>query len=279
MAPDPCREASLAGALTPLAAGPLISIAQGMLQVDIAPDAGGRIAQIRFDGVEQLVGPEDGDPAMIAWGSYPMAPWAGRVRDGRFDFEGRRYRVPLNLGNHAVHGIAFGLSWRVEAQSSRHVELTLQLPEDRHWPFGGALRQHLEAGERSLRMEMSATAGKHSMPVVIGWHPWFRKPDRVAFSPSLMYPTDADGISTSPPVAPSRGPWDHCFLNRKPVHLHRGGQVLRLTSDCSHWVVYDQTPHATCIEPQSGPPDAFNLDPVALAPGEALGAWFLIEWL
>ena len=33
--------------------------------------AGGRIAQIRYQGVEQLVGPDDGFPAAIAWG-WPL---------------------------------------------------------------------------------------------------------------------------------------------------------------------------------------------------------------
>ena len=54
---------------------------------------------------------------------------------------------------------------------------------------------------------------------------------------------------------------------------------MRLTSDCRHWVVYDEPAHATCVEPQSGPPDAFNLEPLVLAPGETLQRWFLMEWL
>jgi len=37
--------------------------------------------------------------------------------------------------------------------------------------------------------------------------------------------------------------------------------------------------HATCIEPQSGPPDAFNLEPATLAAGSSIEAWFLLEWL
>ena len=32
-----------------------------------------------------------------------------------------------------------------------------------------------------------------------------------------------------------------------------------MSSSCDHWVVYDEPEHAVCIEPQSGPPDAFNL--------------------
>jgi aldose 1-epimerase len=63
------------------------------------------------------------------------------------------------------------------------------------------------------------------------------------------------------------------------VILHRCGQALSLTSSCDHWVVFDERAHATCVEPQSGPPDAFNLDPAArLAPGESVEGWFELQW-
>ncbi len=68
-----------------------------------------------------------------------------------------------------------------------------------------------------------------------------------------MYPRDGEGIATLPCVDPTTGPWDDCFI-ADSITLIRGGQRLRLRSDHDHWVVYDGTPHATCVEPQSGPP-------------------------
>ena len=122
-------------------------------------------------------------------------------------------------------------------------------------------------------------AGERAMPVALGWHPWFRKPERMEFSPSAHYPRDDEGMATLPPAPPPTGPWDDCFVNTSPVILHLEGRRVRLTSDCRHWVVYDEPAHATCVEPQSGPPDAFNLEPLVLAPGETLQRWFLMEWL
>jgi aldose 1-epimerase len=267
------------GALQPLAPGSLIRLASGSLVVDVAPAAGGRVAQIAYAGHEWLVGHDERHAAMIAWGSYPMLPWAGRIRHGRFAFDGRRYELPLNLGEHAIHGVGFALPWRVETQSRRGVLLSLQLPEDARWPFGGTAVQHIEAREQSLRMELSVTAGAQAMPVAIGWHPWFRKPDRIEFEPHAQYPRDGEGIAVHPLVQPTAGPWDDCFLNDRPVQLQRAGQRLRLTSDCTRWVVYDELAHATCVEPQTGPSDAFNLEPVRIAAGETMRAWFLLEWL
>jgi aldose 1-epimerase len=266
-------------AQSPLAPGPLLRIAHGALAVDIAPLAGGRIAQIFVDHAAWLIGYDQANEAMISWGSYPMLPWAGRIRHGRFQFRGHRYQLPPNLGDHAIHGVAFALPWEVAEQSATHVTLSLSLPEDERWPFGGKAHQRIEVSENQLRMTLTLTAGEHSMPASIGWHPWFQKPNQLDFEPSSFYPRDAEGIATLPLAEPPSGPWDDCFINNKPVLIHRHGQCVRLTSDCSHWVVYDETSHATCVEPQSGPPDAFNLAPEHyLAPGSSISAWFLLEW-
>ncbi|MDG2538581.1 aldose epimerase [Dyella jiangningensis] len=267
-------------ALTPMAPGPLLGLANGALEVVLAPAAGGRVAQIRYGGLDWLVNHDEQTQAMIAWGSYPMLPWAGRVRGGRFPWHGEARALPANLGGHAIHGVGFALPWQVGAHSPDRAELTLELPRDERWPFGGQARQRIEVGERELRMELTLTADASDMPAVIGWHPWFRKPDRLEFEPGRCYPRDADGIAHLPLVEPPPSPWDDCFINDRPVILHRGGRRIRLTSNCSHWVVYDETSHATCVEPQTGPPDAFNLGlATPLARGATLSAWFRIEWI
>jgi aldose 1-epimerase len=216
---------------------------------------------------------------MIAWGCYPMLPWAGRIRHGRFRFDGSEHQLPLNMPPHAIHGVAFAMPWRVDAHSPMHAELSLALPVNAQWPFGGMASQRIEVIGRQLRMRLTLNAGERAMPATIGWHPWFRKPDRLVFEPSQVYPRDGEGMATLPLADPMPGPWDDCFLNDQPVHLYRHGQRLTLTSDCTHWVVYDETAHATCIEPQSGPPDAFNLDAAQrVAPGASISRWFVLEW-
>lgn len=77
---------------------------------------------------------------------------------------------------------------------------------------------------------------------------------------------------------PPAGPWDDCFTNTETVSLEYEGYQLRLSSDCTHWVVYNQADEAACFEPQSGPPDAFNIEPSVLAPGDVLHRWFRMEW-
>ena len=268
------------GPTDPLAPGPLLTLAGDGLEVEIAPVAGGRIARIRCDGIEQLVGHGDHDSvAAISWGSYPMVPWCGRIRDGRFVFDGQAYELPRNLGGHAIHGVGYLLPWRVSEHSARHAVLELALPDDARWPFGGEARQKIALEGRRLTLELSVTAGARAMPVTLGWHPWFRKPERLEFRPEAMYPRDAGNITLSPPGGLRPGPWDDCFVNRVPVVVHRGGQRIVLDSACSDWVVYDEPAFATCVEPQTAPPDGFNLSPdCRLEPGQTRTAMYTMEW-
>lgn len=271
--PSPLHDAT-----APLPPGPLLQLADAGIEVDVAPRAGGRIAQIRVDGVAQLIGAGEVGQSCIAWGCYPMLPWVGRIRHGRFAFAGRDWQLPLNLQAHAIHGVGFALPWQVDEVTPVSAALSLALPQDEHWPFGGSARQKIELEERCLRLTLAVQAGAQAMPAELGWHPWFRKPDALDFHPQAMYPRDDEGIAQLPLVAPSAGPWDDCFLHRGDIWLRRGTQQLRLQSGCEHWVVYDGTAHATCVEPQTGPPDAFTLAPRVLAPGQSLQATFQLSW-
>jgi len=54
--------------------------------------------------------------------------------------------------------------------------------------------------------------------------------------------------------------------------------TVTVRSGCDHVVVYDQPTDATCVEPQSGPPDAFNLQPHIVATGSHLVRTMVISW-
>ncbi|WP_171953082.1 aldose epimerase [Stenotrophomonas hibiscicola] len=265
-------------ALAPLPAGELHWLRCGELEVALAAGAGGRVAHLRYRGVEWLADPQEGGAAAIAWGCYPMVPWAGRIRHGTFCFDGRPHRLPLNFDGHAIHGLGFSRPWQIDGLDAAAARLSLALPRDGYWPFGGTAMLDLQLEAHALQMRLSVQAGEQAMPAVLGWHPWFRKPDGLLFTPRAMYPRDGEGIATLPCVAPTTGPWDDCFIADSDITLIREGQHLRLRSDHDHWVVYDGTPHATCVEPQSGPPDGFTLAPHRLEPGQRLALTFDLAW-
>lgn len=260
-----------------------LRLATERITVEVDPAAGGRLTQLWVDGSPVLVGYEDvpaelctsdGSPAAIAWGAYPMVPWAGRIRHGRFTFRGREHSLPINDGDHAIHGVGFTSSWSVPFAQPDRVRLELDLPADDRWPFGGHVAQTVSVTNDGVLLRMQVTAGEQAFPLSFGWHPWFRKPDRFDFHPARMYRRDAEGITVDDLVDVPPGPWDDCFTNVLPVGLSIDGVSLQLTSSCTHWVVFDELPHATCVEPQTAPPDAFTIAPRVLAPGESDQAWF-----
>ena len=77
----------------------------------ILPEQGGRVGSLVIGGHELLVTGHE-DP--MRWGSYPMAPFAGRIRDGRFSFRGRRPPAARwAMPPHAIHGVVYDRPWRI----------------------------------------------------------------------------------------------------------------------------------------------------------------------
>ena len=185
-------------ALAPLPAGELHWLRCGELEVALAAGAGGRVAHLRYQGVEWLVDAQAGGAAAIAWGCYPMVPWAGRIRHGTFRFDGRPHRLPLNFDGHAIHGLGFSRPWQIDRLDAAAARLALALPHDGYWPFGGIAMLDLQLQAHTVQMRLSVQAGEQAMPAVLGWHPWFRKPDRLLFTPRAMYPRDGKVLPRCP---------------------------------------------------------------------------------
>jgi aldose 1-epimerase len=253
----------------------------GAAQLEIRPEDGGRIRSLTIDGVQLLV-TEGYGPVM--WGSYPMAPWAGRIRDGRFHFRGQDVQLERNDPPNALHGTVFDRAWRVDGPASLSIDL------GPGWPFAGRLRQAFELQPESLTVRLRLDA-IDAMPAVLGWHPWFRRrletgpgswsePADLLLPARTMYVRDADGITTSTTTAPTDRPWDDCFtdLTGAPRLTWPGILELEIESSCDHWVVYDQLEHAICVEPQTGPPDFTTIRPVAIEAGETLEATMTWRW-
>jgi galactose mutarotase-like enzyme len=175
------------------------------------------------------------------------------------------------MAPHAIHGVVFDRPWDVAAGDTIRVRL------GEPWPFGGTVTQRFALEADALRVTLELAADE-PMPAWMGWHPWFRRRiDRdgevaLLFEPGAMYERDAEGIPSGRLIAPTAGPWDDCFTNLRadPRLRWPGGPEMTLSSTCDDWVVFNQRDDALCVEPQSAPPDAVNLDPVVVEPGEPL---------
>ncbi len=256
----------------------MISLTSATCRLELSPADGGRWSSLVIHGRELIVRGTCDDPP-TSWGNYPLVPFGGRIRRGRFDFEGETIRLPADFDGHAIHGTGYLKPWQVDELTDRRVVVSCDLGDETRWPFGGTSTQTWELSDDRLLGELSVTAGERAMPAQVGWHPWFVKPDTLGFEAGAMYRRDDDYIAVDELVPVPPGPWDDCFAQvTQPVILEWPEVRLELRSDCDDWVVYDQPNHATCVEPMSGPPDAFTLRPIVVQPGESLQRWFELRW-
>lgn len=257
----------------------MIELTNGRAVVQVDPSCGGRIARLAVDGVDLIVSgdPRHDDP--LDWGLYPMVPFAGRLRNGILEWNGSTYELPRLRPPHALHGTVHDTTWRVDHDDISSCVLSIRLANP--WPFPGRVTHHmaLHPDRLELRLTLEADA---AMPVQMGWHPWFHKPDSIGFTPGAVHRRDRDGIAefrSEPCARLSWGELDDCFTDvDENLTITIGGRELRLRSSCHHWVVYDRPDHATCIEPQSGPPNALNIDPTIVTAGSSTTEWFTLRW-
>jgi aldose 1-epimerase len=253
-------------------------------RLEVSPFDGGRISSFVVRGSELLR--NDGkDPRL--WGSYPMVPFAGRIRHGRFRVGEREVQLTPNDPPHAIHGTVFNRPWRVDGPATLSIDL------GDGWPFAGQVTQRFDLRDDGLDVSLTLEADE-PMPAAMGWHPWFRRrlagsatlpaepsaPVQIDLDAAWMYVRDAEGIPSGELVEPPPGPWDDCFtgLRSAPRLTWPGLLGLEVASSCDHWVVYDEPRDAVCVEPQTAPPDFVNLAPSTTLAGEPLVATMTWRW-
>ncbi len=238
---------------------------------------GGKLSSLVVDGLELLI--IDGEKP-TRWGSFPMAPWAGRLPYGKLRFDGNDYEFPLTSPPHANHGVAHLQDW--QQVDDRTIATDLADP----WPFGGRVTQTFELTDSSFTVTISITNDERSMPALTGWHPWFRRqldrgePAQLEVAPGRAYAVDADMIPTGALVAPPPPPWNETFIDlaAAPIIRWPGALDIEITSSFDHWVVFTEPEHALCIEPQSGPPNQINAAPFIVEPGAPLSGNMTFRW-
>jgi aldose 1-epimerase len=267
----------------------LITLESKSARVRVDEEIGGRLASLEVDGLELLVGQSDPEvasspDASLAWGCYPMAPWASRIRNGEFELDGVRYSLPLRMPPHAIHGTVVDRVWAIESVDDSHCTLSIDLGSD--WPWPGEVRQRIELDDSGLCCQLEIQTHAAYFPYSMGWHPWFRRQlarggaAELDFQAGRVYVRDADDIPTGETQTPGPGPYDDTFteVEGNPRIRWADALTLELCSNLDHWVVYDALPHALCVEPLSGPPDALNIAPQFVERQRPASAEFKICW-
>jgi aldose 1-epimerase len=253
-----------------------VVIRDGDIEVTIDTAAGARLSSLRLGGLELLrTADQLSDPQPVWHGSYPMAPFAGRIGYGRLKFQGTTHQLPKNLGDHAGHGVVFDKPWDyLGVETGVH---TWRIQTDDRWPFPCDVTQSASLTDGALRLTLRIDSSVES-PAWAGWHPWWRR--RLGRGDELRLDLPArtmlerkDDLPTGERHGMTSGPWDDAFTDLDGPILLTWPSAARveLTSDHRWWVVYTEQPDAIAVEPQSAPPNAQALGLAAtVGPGHPL---------
>lgn len=268
----------------------------------------------------RFVAMAEGQPVDVLWSAPNFAagserpsgsgipllfPFPGRIRQGKFTWQGRRYEIPPGdpLGN-AIHGFVLNRPWQVVEQTPcRAVGMFHASAVDAaladSWPTDFRLTVSYEVDGTALRSEIRVeNPDERPLPCGFGTHPYFRVPlgaggsaaqCRVTVPAASYWKLDGmlptgDKLPVDAPRDLRQGkPFDETMLDDVLSDLQCAdrrcaariedesvGRRLTLSFDDSfqHAVVYNP-PHreAICIEPYTCVPDPFWLEEQGVASG------------
>ena len=250
----------------------LVRLAVGDVSIVVDLDDGARAVEWSVGGHE-LLGSYGHLP--IEHGMYPMAPWAGRIRGNVVEWNGTAHSLPVTHDLWAIHGTALAQPARVleHTEGADRARLVARIEEHPGWPWAMAVDIEWDLRPRELTTRISVHALVEPFPVVVGWHPWFRR--RLDSGQVLEWSLDAieqlvrgdDHLPTGEevPYDAGAGPFDDAFRvpdGRASVSWP-GALAIDIASDGGWYVVFDELASYVCVEPQSGPPDGLRAGAVA----------------
>jgi aldose 1-epimerase len=123
----------------------------------------------------QRTRPGQSAQAPLPAASFNMVPYSNRIRNGRFEFQGRTVQL-ADADRHAIHGALRKLPWIVESSDAASMTCTVTSADHptTNWPWPiEATITHLVDGDRLTSTFKLTNQGDTDMPAGLGWHPYF----------------------------------------------------------------------------------------------------------
>jgi aldose 1-epimerase len=243
---------------------------------------GAYIKSLNLAGVDILMETPDGE--QTHGGAAMLIPYANRVRNASYTWNGKVYHLPKNNGQHSIHGLTQGLEWNVLTEAGGTVLST----DIRHegYPDGVQVKVRMMLNTDSFEVSMDfLNSGKIPVPLSPGMHPYFcfegrwriRAYEEIKmFEYKDEYFPDGNVMKIDPGLLSSDS-WkifDNCFIMGNRLTLMLGTHSVNLeTHNMPYFVVYNgkySAGKSVAVEPMVAPPDAFNnqIDLVTVLPGQ-----------
>lgn len=268
----------------------------------VVTEVGATLRSLTSEGSEILWTFAADEPPRGSMGRQ-LLPWPNRIRDGRYEFGGVSYQLPITEvpRNTALHGLGEGTPWRLVSRTRESVTLSTT-----HYPQSGwnavleARITHTLSDEGlTVRVE-AVNQGTTPAPFGYGAHPYIaadltearltlpfsrelRVDDERLLPLSLGTVTPEHDFIEGRTVGETQ--FDSAFVDPVDgwqITVEAGGRRVEMWADDSvRWaqVFTPPTRDALALEPMTCGPDAFNDGPThdsmqTLAPGEATSC----EW-
>lgn len=262
----------------------------------IAPTGGCNLFSYMVNGIERLRQPQSWKDMLTFYFGMPILfPTPNRMRDCRYEFEGRTYQHRKGYEDRFLHGLVFDESWKAGAiqTASTGVSFLAWLevepfhPNYEAFPFPHkiSVRFTVTAEGLSIAYETENT-GEGRLPFGFGLHPWFRvtrsRDDMIICGPATqqmelepktllptgkIMPISAAKTDLSKPANLAQVDLDAVYLGmrpEKPAWIEYVNEKLRMelraSEDFTHLLVYSPAgENFVCVENQTCSGDAHNM--------------------
>lgn len=278
------------------ASGQQFEIAAGGYSA-VVTEVGATLRMLRYEDRDLVAGFE-ADEMMPMFRGAVIAPWPNRIEDGRYEFGGNAYQLPLNEPDRrtALHGLVSWSAWRVATHDADRVVLTHRLFPQSGYPFLLDLTMSYSLDDKGLTCQLTASNGgdidapygcaSHSYLVagsgrVDDWTLTLGASTYLTVTPDRLLPVGLVDVGGTPYDFRSGRPLRELYVDHAFTDLTRSGAglasaQLQAADGTGVEVVWDST---TCgwaqvhtadrperrfdraglaFEPMTCPPDAFN---------------------
>jgi aldose 1-epimerase len=143
-------------------------------QQAVVVEVGGGLRSYSIGGRELLDG-YGADEMSSSGRGQVLIPWPNRLEDGSYEFNGRRYQLPLNEPEHrnAIHGLVRWSTWTTTEHEPHRVVVEHILYPQPGYPFLLGISIEYALSHSGLQVQTTATnLGTQSCPYGSGAHPY-----------------------------------------------------------------------------------------------------------
>ena len=234
--------------------------------------------------------------------TYPSSilfPFANRINDGQFNFNGSNYNLQCNEKqlNNAIHGLVYNKAFLVDElkKFKNHAEIKLyyeELNPPTGYPFKFRVELLYKLTNEFLSLKINViNLDDKKLPFTVGWHPYFKSVDldksKIQFNCIKKIKCNKNNIAlgfepfnSKMPLSLRKRRFDDAFVLENPdVKFFTPEYDLVLKSSEKESFLQLYTPmntNAIAIEPMTGVSDSFNnkIGLKKLSPGQS----YSIEW-